>query len=160
MRNGRGWRAVAAAALIAALVGGIAGWLAHGAAAVAQSGLKQFISEALNAHKLYVTEVRHPIEVRAGEEHLMPWLSLRVGTTLRAPNLETFSLKLLGGRLLPGLNGPAHFPHPGHPWPGQQWQSVVRGFPSERYSTPPTGPAGMLMQPWNPGTDQVPEPLT
>jgi len=23
--------------------------------------------------------------------------------------------------------------------------------PSERYSTPPTGPTGMLMQPWNPG---------
>jgi anti-sigma factor RsiW len=107
MRNGRGWRAVAAAALIAALVGGIAGWLAHGASAVAQSGLDRFTSEALNAHKLYTAEVRHPIEVRAGEEHLMPWLSRRVGTTLRAPNLETFSLKLLGGRLLPGLNGPA-----------------------------------------------------
>ncbi len=106
-RSGRGWRAVAAAALIAALVGGIAGWLAHGAAAVAQYGLEQFTSEALNAHKLYIAEVRHPIEVRAGEEHLMPWLSLRVGTTLRAPNLESYSLKLLGGRLLPGLNGPA-----------------------------------------------------
>src|SRR5262245_28914340 len=105
--TGRGWRAVAAAALIAALVGGIAGWLAHDASATGQSGLEQFTSEALNAHKLYTTEVRHPIEVRAGEEHLMPWLSRRVGTTLRPPDLESFSLKLMGGRLLPGLNGPA-----------------------------------------------------
>src|SRR5262249_44593835 len=63
--------------------------------------------EALNAHRLYVTEVRHPIEVQAGEDHLLPWLSRRVGTNLRAPNLESYSLKLLGGRLLPGINGPA-----------------------------------------------------
>ena len=33
-------------------------------------------------------EVRHPIEVRAAEQHLMPWLSRRVGTNLRAPDLE------------------------------------------------------------------------
>jgi anti-sigma factor RsiW len=37
----------------------------------------------------------------------MPWLSRRVGTPLRAPDLESFSLKLLGGRLLPGPIGPA-----------------------------------------------------
>ncbi len=64
-------------------------------------------SEALSAHKLYIAEVRHPIEVRAGEQHLVPWLSRRVGTALRAPDLESFSLKLLGGRLLPGPIGPA-----------------------------------------------------
>jgi anti-sigma factor RsiW len=106
-RNGRGWRAIAAAAIAAALIGGVAGWLAHGASAAAPSGLEQFTSEALSAHKLYTAEVRHPIEVRAGEEHLLPWLSRRVGTTLRAPDLESYSLKLLGGRLLPGPNGPA-----------------------------------------------------
>ncbi len=27
----------------------------------------------------------------------------------------------------PGLKGPAHFPHPGHPWPGRVWQSDQRG---------------------------------
>lgn len=104
---GRGWRAVAAAALIAAAIGAVAGWIAHGVSASAQSGFEQFSAEALNAHRLYITEVRHPIEVRASEEHLLPWLSRRVGATLRAPNLEAHSLKLLGGRLLPGLNGPA-----------------------------------------------------
>jgi len=25
-----------------------------------------------------------------------------------------------------------HFPHPGHPWPGQQWQSNPRGPASHR----------------------------
>ena len=106
--RGRSWRAVAAvAALTAFLVGAVAGWVAHSASAGRPSIFEILNSEALSAHRLYIAEVRHPIEVRAAEQHLMPWLSRRVGTTLRAPDLETFSLKLLGGRLLPGPIGPA-----------------------------------------------------
>jgi anti-sigma factor RsiW len=103
----RNWRAIAAATILAAVIGAGAGWIAHGASASLQPGFEQFSAEALAAHKLYVTEVRHPIEVGAGEDHLLPWLSRRVGATLRAPNLEAYSLKLLGGRLLPGPNGAA-----------------------------------------------------
>ena len=106
-RPRRGWRAIAAAALVAAAIGAATGWIAHGVSASPQSGFEQFSAEALNAHKLYIAEVRHPIEVGAGESHLLPWLSRRVGAALRAPNLEAYSLKLLGGRLLPGPNGPA-----------------------------------------------------
>jgi anti-sigma factor RsiW len=101
------WRAIAATALIAAAIGAAAGWIAHGVSASPHPGFEQFSTEALNAHRLYIAEVRHPIEVGAGESHLLPWLSRRVGATLRAPNLEAYSLKLLGGRLLPGPNGPA-----------------------------------------------------
>jgi anti-sigma factor RsiW len=107
-REGRAWRGVAAAAMVAAFViGGVAGWLAHRVTTPMPSPLDVTSSEALTAHKLYIAEVRHPIEVRANEQHLLPWLSRRVGASLRAPNLETFSLKLLGGRLLPGPIGPA-----------------------------------------------------
>jgi anti-sigma factor RsiW len=109
MRSGR--RAsigmTAAAAAVAFVIGGVAGWTAHDAATVGAPRFDAFTSEALSAHRLYIAEVRHPIEVKAGEQHLLPWLSRRVGTTLRAPDLSTFGLKLLGGRLLPGLNGPA-----------------------------------------------------
>jgi anti-sigma factor RsiW len=101
------WRAIVAATILAAVVGAAAGWIAHGVSASSQPGFELLSAEALAAHKLYVTEVRHPIEVGAGEDHLLPWLSRRVGATLRAPNLEAYSLKLLGGRLLPGPNGPA-----------------------------------------------------
>jgi anti-sigma factor RsiW len=69
--------------------------------------LDTMTAEALSAHKLYIAEVRHPIEVRAAEQHLIPWLSKRVGTELRAPDLKQYSLNLLGGRLLPGPLGPA-----------------------------------------------------
>jgi anti-sigma factor RsiW len=109
LRDGRrasiGW--ASAAAVVAFLLGGAAGWFARDASAVVPNRLDAFASEALTAHRLYIAEVRHPIEVKAGESHLVPWLSRRVGTTLRAPNLETFGLKLLGGRLLPGPIGPA-----------------------------------------------------
>jgi anti-sigma factor RsiW len=108
MRKQRSWGAVAAAAAIAAfLVGGFAGWMARGASAAAPSAVALFTADALDAHKLYISEVRHPIEVKAEEDHLLPWLSRRVGTTLRAPDLGGFGLKLLGGRLLPGVDGPA-----------------------------------------------------
>ena len=108
MRNQRSWGAVAAAAALAAfIVGGASGWIARGASAAAPDTVGLFTADALDAHKLYIGEVRHPIEVKAEEDHLLPWLSRRVGTTLRAPDLGAFDLKLLGGRLLPGIRGPA-----------------------------------------------------
>jgi len=108
LRKRRSWTAVAAAAaLIAFSVGGIAGWMARGASAAAPSELETFANEAMGAHRLYIGEVRHPIEVKAEEKHLLPWLSRRVGTTLRAPDLSSADFKLLGGRLLPGVNAPA-----------------------------------------------------
>jgi anti-sigma factor RsiW len=108
MRNRRSWAAIAAAAAVAAFaIGGVVGWMARGASAAAPSELEVFASEAISAHRLYIGEVRHPIEVKAEERHLLPWLSRRVGTTLRAPDLASFDLKLLGGRLLPGVNAPA-----------------------------------------------------
>jgi anti-sigma factor RsiW len=108
MRTRRSWGAIAAAAAVVAFVtGGVAGWIARGASAASPSAVAIFTADAIEAHKLYIGEVRHPIEVKAEEAHLLPWLSRRVGTTLRAPELGGFGLKLLGGRLLPGVSGPA-----------------------------------------------------
>jgi anti-sigma factor RsiW len=106
-RSGRPWRRLAAAAAVAAFVaGGLAGWLGRGAWDGAPAA-RTVVAEALEAHRLYIAEVRHPIEVPAGAEHLMPWLSRRVGHPLRAPDLQSFGLKLIGGRLLPGPKSPA-----------------------------------------------------
>jgi anti-sigma factor RsiW len=99
--------AAAATVLLAFLIGGVTGWMARGASAAAPKRMEQVTQEALSAHRLYINENRHPIEVGATEDHLLPWLSRRVGTTLRSPDLTSFGLKLLGGRLLPGIAGPA-----------------------------------------------------
>lgn len=111
LRSGRKWRTIAAAvAACAFLGGGVIGWMARGTTEVAAAvgdPADQIAQEALSAHKLYIAEVRHPIEVGATEAHLVPWLSRRVGTNLRVPDFSHFDLKLLGGRLLPGPSGPA-----------------------------------------------------
>ena len=79
--NGRSLAAMAAAAAIVAfLVGGAAGWMARGASAAAPTGFDLFTAEALDAYKLYVVEVRHPVEVPGSERaHMTQWLSKRLG---------------------------------------------------------------------------------
>ena len=108
------WKSVAAAAALAFLIGGSAGWFGHDVwseeARVQRSPFQQFTAEAVDAYNLYVVEVRHPVEVPASDaDHLVQWLSKRVGYQLRAPDLERLGLKLVGGRLLPGPTGPAAF---------------------------------------------------
>jgi anti-sigma factor RsiW len=59
------------------------------------------------AHATYSPEVRHPVEVGADDEqHLVNWLSKRLGVKVRAPKLEEAGMSLVGGRLLPGESGP------------------------------------------------------
>ena len=105
--GGRSWTALAAAAAVVAfLVGGAAGWVARGASAAAPSSFDTFTADALEAYKLYVVEVRHPVEVPGSERaHLTQWLSKRLGSELRIPDLQSIGLKLVGGRLLPGPTG-------------------------------------------------------
>src|ERR1700712_5989988 len=104
----RRWMYGAIAATLAAfIVGGGTGWVARGAAA-APSAFQNFTVDALDAHRLYVVEVRHPVEVPGSEiTHLQQWLTKRCGWDGRAPELS--GLKLVGGRLLPGPTGPASF---------------------------------------------------
>jgi anti-sigma factor RsiW len=97
-----------AAAFVALVVGTAVGWIAHGASAAAPNEIETMTAEALDAYKLYVVEVRHPVEVPGSEsEHLVQWLSKRMGYPMRAPNLESLGLNLVGGRLLPGPSGTA-----------------------------------------------------
>jgi anti-sigma factor RsiW len=102
VRANHSWRWFGAAAAVAAfLVGGTLGWFGRGVWDGTPAA-RTVAADALEAHRLYIAEVRHPIEVGAKEAHLIPWLSRRVGHQLRAPDLAPFGLKLMGGRLLPG----------------------------------------------------------
>lgn len=98
-----------AASLLAFVAGGATGWFAHGVSAT-PSTFQAFTEDALDAHRLYVVEVRHPVEVPGDERaHLQAWLTKRCGWTVHAPELSATGLKLVGGRLLPGPTGPASF---------------------------------------------------
>lgn len=101
--------AAAAAALLLFVAGGATGWAVRGAgsAAVADANT-QVAREAVAAHSVFATEVRHPVEVAADQEtHLVTWLSRRLGEKLTAPKLAPLGFELMGGRLLSVEQGPA-----------------------------------------------------
>ena len=74
---------------------------------VAGAGGGDLVAQATAAYRVYSVEVRHPVEVRAEEAHLIGWLSKRVGTPLSAPDLRDYGFALMGGRLLPATDGVA-----------------------------------------------------
>lgn len=97
--------AVAAGWLVA---GVFVGWFAHAflGASTVPPPAPSFARQAAVAHAVYSPEVRHPVEVGAEQhEHLVNWLSKRVGVKLRAPLLAAEGFELVGGRLLPGDDG-------------------------------------------------------
>src|SRR6185437_16047895 len=97
LSRGRSWAAVAAAAIIALMIGGGAGWMARGASAAAPTGFDAFAADALDAHKLYVVEVRHPVEVPGDERGEMnQLLAEALGGGLRLPDFQIGGLKLVG----------------------------------------------------------------
>jgi anti-sigma factor RsiW len=61
-----------------------------------------YVRDAAIAHAVYQPEQRHPVEVGADQaDHLIQWLSKRLGQPLHAPVLRDYGWKLVGGRLLP-----------------------------------------------------------
>ena len=101
--------AAIAAGLAALLIGAGAGWLLRGEIVGDQVRTgSNLAGRAMAAHTMYTAEVRHPVEVWAAEyEHLVRWLSNRLGDEVTAPDLEAAGFTLIGGRLLPGDGGPA-----------------------------------------------------
>jgi anti-sigma factor RsiW len=60
------------------------------------------VSDAISAYRTFVVDVSHPVEVKATEgDHLVEWLSKRLGQPIKAPDLTAFGFRLMGGRLLP-----------------------------------------------------------
>lgn len=99
------------AALLVMLLAGLGGgWLARdrlGGELMPTAGT-ELPYLAASAHQIYVAEVRHPVEVGGDEEeHLVRWLSKRLGADVRAPDMTGFGYKLVGGRLLPAGDGVA-----------------------------------------------------
>lgn len=102
------WSAMAAAVL---LTFG-AGWWSRGLQAPGQNLAldrapgRQFSAQASVAHAVYAPEQKHPVEVDASQQqHLVQWLSKRLGRPLKLPDLQTKGYALVGGRLLPGDTG-------------------------------------------------------
>jgi anti-sigma factor RsiW len=71
---------------------------------------QEFVRQAAVAHAVYAPEVRHPVEVAAAQqEHLIQWLSKRLGRPLKVPDLSGQGYELVGGSPPAGAT-PAHAP--------------------------------------------------
>ena len=112
--NGKRWsgRWVQAAAVAALLVtGGVIGsaltWQVQGQrVAAAQAGTASgWVQRAAYAHSVFTPEPRHPVEVRAQEEHLSRWLTRRTELPVKLFDLRDEGFELMGGRLLPDAGG-------------------------------------------------------
>lgn len=66
-----------------------------------------FARQSAIAYVTYAPMVTRPVEVGADQEQdLVKWLSVRLGTDVHAPVLTSVGFSLMGGRLLPGDEGP------------------------------------------------------
>jgi len=99
-----------AASLAWLTIGGIVGWNSHTSNSVLMAPsiddqTSHLVQPASFAHAIYSTESLHPVEVSAKEEqHLVGWLSKRLHTEIKAPDLSNNNFELVGGRLLPSTN--------------------------------------------------------
>lgn len=106
--TGRARLAQAATVVLALGIGGAAGWFANDRGSEHSQIAATLVDQAIAAHAVYAVEVLHPVEVTAEHEnHLVSWLSNRLGAQLAAPDLSIGGYALVGGRLLPSGDGPA-----------------------------------------------------
>jgi anti-sigma factor RsiW len=102
------WSGMAASLVMAFALGWLGSqWMGPSASLLAAASkampAQRFAQAATVAHAVYLPEVRHPVEVAAAQqEHLVQWLSKRLGRPLKVPNLQPEGYELMGGRLLPG----------------------------------------------------------
>ena len=83
------------------------GWMVRSHQADRLVDMAALPRRAAVAYAVYAPEVRHPVEVGAEQQdHLVKWLSKRLGHELKVPLLTQQGFDLVGGRLLPGGKGP------------------------------------------------------
>ncbi|HEX6363691.1 MAG TPA: anti-sigma factor, partial [Albitalea sp.] len=111
------WAAAVALFALGGIVGAGATWRLLEGVDEQQAAGPGWEQRAMVAHAVYVPEVRHPVEVsvhgatpqdsRAQEEHLQRWLTRRIDRPVKLFDLRSHGYELVGGRLLPGDDGPS-----------------------------------------------------
>lgn len=111
------WRGLAAGVAIA-IFSASAAWFLRGALDADQLQVRLatarpdmaaggYAQRAAIAHAVYAPDMGRPVEVGADQEQaLVKWLTKRLGAPVRAPSLSNVGYELVGGRLLPGGDGP------------------------------------------------------
>jgi anti-sigma factor RsiW len=99
------WR-VAAAMLLTLGVGVTSGWIAHGSHRMGE--VTRLGMEAAAAHSVFAADPTHPIEI--GPENrteLVAWIDRKLHRSVSVPDLSAQGYRLIGGRVLSTMIGPA-----------------------------------------------------
>jgi anti-sigma factor RsiW len=96
------------AAMLLISLGGVGGWVVRNVMLDAPGELTALAQEAAACFEVYAQDRVRPVELRVSEiEQLVQWLSNRLQQTIKVPDLTTAGYRLLGGRLIATLYGPA-----------------------------------------------------
>ncbi|NTB97758.1 anti-sigma factor [Agrobacterium tumefaciens] len=104
------WRNMAAASILILAIGLAGGWFGRGLVSQVTESAHSIVADAAQAHRLFASEVLHPVEIRADAENassLPKWISKRLDRKLNIPDLTRHGLSLVGGRVLPSSEGAA-----------------------------------------------------
>jgi anti-sigma factor RsiW len=83
------------------------GWWGHAKLSPQQSGVPEFVAEALGAHLVFAEDIEHPVEFSGDANDVtIAWFSEKVGVPIAAPNLSEHGMILVGSRLLGTKEGP------------------------------------------------------
>ena len=101
------WRATAAAVLLFGL-GGAGGWTVHGTSDSQPPGIAALAREAAFNYSVYAPDRVHPVEIKAADSaDLVDWISSRLNTPIKVPDLTSSGYSFMGGRLVATTHGPA-----------------------------------------------------
>jgi len=93
---------LAAAAVFALGVGAGVGWYARG------SAVPLPMQDAVDAYRVFAVNGPRPVELPETEpEQLRAVLAARLGHAMPVPHLESYGFRLIGGRVLSTVDGPA-----------------------------------------------------
>jgi anti-sigma factor RsiW len=102
---GGGWKKLAIAASVGALIFGLAGgWIGSTmwrGPVVSAFEAVAFQDRAINAHIVFASDFSHPVEMGAADKlRFNTWLEKRIGDKFGVPDLTKNGYALIGGRLL------------------------------------------------------------
>ena len=101
------WR-IAASIVLAAAVGGAAGWFGRGGAGEPPASIMLLAQQAVANHVVYSADRRRPTELGADQrDDLARWVSNRLNHRVTPPDLSADGLRYMGGRLAATQDGPA-----------------------------------------------------
>lgn len=109
-RRGTGFRRMAIAASAAGLlaIGGSGGWMIRGWNEPARVGTAALAREGMANYAVYASDTVRPVELAADQRDMIDkWFSRRLSRPVRAPDLTSAGLNLIGGRLVATEYGPA-----------------------------------------------------